>query len=410
MNVYRVHQRLISNPIADIRAEVRRQLDRLKPAAPRGPVAITAGSRGVDNLAAILRAAGEWLREKGAAPFIVPCMGSHGGATAEGQRAVLASLGVTAESTGLPIRARMDVVKIGTVGTGDVFMDRYCHAAVGVLVVNRVKLHTAFSGRVQSGLMKMMVVGMGKIRSARTFHNAPHATMEKMLTDMGGRILASGKIWAGLAILEDGFDRTAEIHAVPARDIPAVEPRLLRRHLRYFPRLPLDRLNVLVVDEIGKTYSGTGMDTNVIGYRGIRDFEDLRRPHIRIIAALGLAKASGGNAIGVGLADFITRRLRDALDEEKTLVNVLTTGEMIRAKIPATLADDRAVIETIRRRYGDARWMFIPNTLHLDTLFVSRDLLDEVRASGVCEVDPKPLSVAFRKGRLRLFDRQGGAK
>lgn len=410
MNVYRVHQRLVSSPIPDIRAEVRRQLDRLKLAVPLGPVAITAGSRGVDNLAAILRAAGEWLREKGATPFIVPCMGSHGGATAEGQRAVLASLGVTRESTGLPIRSRMDVVKIGGVRTGDVFMDRYCHEAAGVLVVNRVKLHTAFSGRVQSGLMKMMVVGMGKIRSARTFHNAPHATMETMLTEMGGLILASGKIWAGLAILEDGYDRTAELHAVPARDIPTAEPRLLRRHLRYFPRLPADRLNVLVVDEISKTYSGTGMDTNVIGYRGIRDFEDLRRPRIRIIAALGLAKASGGNAIGVGLADFITRRLRDAMDEEKTMVNVLTTGEMIRAKIPATLTDDRAVIETIRRRYGDARWMFIPNTLHLDTLFVSRDLLDDVRSSGLCKVDPKPLRVAFRKGRLRLFDRRGGIK
>ena len=405
MNVYRVRQPLVSKPLPDIRREVRRQLGRLNVPVPQGRIALTAGSRGVANLAAILRAAGEWLREKGASPYVVACMGSHGGATAEGQKGVLRSLGVTEESTGLEIRSEMDVVKIGAVSTGDVFMDRNCHASAGVLVVNRIKLHTAFSGKVQSGLMKMMVVGMGKIDSARTFHNAPHAAMEGMLMEMGGLILASGKIWAGLAILEDGLDQTAEIRAVPAQDFPAAEQRLLRRHRRYFPRLPADRLNVLVVDEIGKAYSGTGMDTNVVGYRGIKDYEDLRHPSIRIIAALGLAPASGGNAIGVGLADFITRRLRNAIDEEKTLVNVLTTGEMIRAKIPATLADDQAVIETIERRYGARRWMFIPNTLHLETLYVSEDLAGELRSGGRCGIDPAPVEVTFRGGRLQLFAR-----
>jgi len=143
----------------------------------------------------------------------------------------------------------------------------------------------------------------------------------------------------------------------------------------------------------------------VIGYRGIRDFEDLRRPRIRLIAALGLAAASGGNAIGVGLADFITRRLRSSMDEEQTLVNVLTTGEMVRAKIPATLADDRAVIETMGRRYGTARWMFIPNTLRLDRLFVSEDLRDEIGANPACEVAQRPRKVVFRNGRLQLFAR-----
>lgn len=405
MNVYRVRQKLVSNPLPDIRREVRRQLDRMKLPVPRGRIAITAGSRGVANLPVILRAAGDWLRESGASPYVVASMGSHGGATAEGQKAVLRALGVTEESTGLEIRAEMDVVKIGSVRTGDVFMDRTCFESAGVLVVNRIKLHTAFSGEVQSGLMKMMVVGMGKIDSARTFHNAPHAAMEGMLFEMGGLILASGKIWAGLAILEDGLDQTAEIRAMPAQDIPATEQRLLRRHRRYFPRLPAERLNVLVVDEIGKTYSGTGMDTNVVGYRGIKDYEDLRTPSIRIIAALGLAPASGGNAIGVGLADFITRRLRGAIDEEKTLVNVLTTGEMIRAKIPATLADDQAVVETIERRYGSQRWMFIPNTLHLDTVYASKDLADELRADDGCNVDPEPVEVAFLDGRLQLFAR-----
>jgi len=403
MKVLRVRQGLVSRPLADIGGEVRRRLDALQLAVPRGPVAVTAGSRGLANAPAILRAAGEWLRARGAQPFLAPCMGSHGGATAEGQRAVLAALGVTEAATGMEIRSSMETVRLGAVSAGDVFMDRLCYEAAGVLVVNRVKLHTAFAGPVQSGLLKMMVVGMGKIDSARTFHNAPHAEMADMLREMSGMVLASGKILAGLAVLEDGLEQTAEIHAARPAEIPALEARLLRRYRRWFPRLPVDRLNVLIVDEIGKTYSGTGMDTNVIGYRGIKNYEDLRRPAIRIIAALGLAPASGGNAIGVGLADFITRRLRDAIDERQTLVNALTTGEMIRAKIPATLADDQELVETLERRYGGRRWAFIANTLRLETLYVSEDLADEVRVRPRCAVEDEPVEVGFKNRRLQLF-------
>ena len=296
-----------------------RQLDSLGLDPPGGDVAITAGSRGIDNLVAITKAAGDWLRQRGATPFLTPCMGSHNGATADGQRAMVESLGLTEEATGMEIRASMDVVKVGEVATGEVWMDRHAYESAGVLVLNRIKLHTCFSGPVQSGLTKMMVVGMGKIKSAETFHAAPTATMKEMLMEMGACVVDSGRIFAGLAILEDGFDRTAELHALPPEKILASEPDLLERHRHYFPTLPVDDLNVLVVDEIGKTYSGTGMDTNVIGYRGIIDYEDLEKPRIKTIAALNLAEASKGNAIGVGLADFTTRRLREAIDEEKNL-------------------------------------------------------------------------------------------
>ena len=244
-------------------------------------------------------------------------MGSHNGGTAEGQRAMIESLGMTEQAMGMPIRASMDVVKLGTVSTGDVWMDRNAFESAGVLVLNRIKLHTCFAGPVQSGLTKMMVVGMGKIPSAETFHSAPTPQMKDMLLEMGQVVLDSGKIFAGLAILEDGFDNTAELHAVAPAEILTREPQLLERHRHYFPRLPLDDINVLVVDAIGKTYSGTGMDTNVIGYRGVRDGEDLTKPYIHAIAALSLSPASQGNAIGVGLADFITRRLRDAIDEQR---------------------------------------------------------------------------------------------
>ena len=403
MELYSVRQRLISQPLQDVAGEVRRQLDALGLQVPAGPVAIPVGSRGISRLPEIIRAAGDWLREQGADPFMVPAMGSHNGATAAGQQQMIESLGATAEAMNMPIRSSMECVKLASVDTGDVWMDRHCYESAGVLVINRIKLHTCFSGPVQSGLTKMMVVGMGKIRSAQTFHSSPTSQMKDMLLEMGQVILNSGKILAGLAILEDGYDVTAEIHAVAADALLSEEPRLLARHQHFFPRLPCDELNVLVVDEIGKTYSGTGMDTNILGFRGVRGFEDLNRPIINIIAALSLAEASQGNAIGVGLADFITHRLREAIDESKTFINVLTTGEMERAKIPATLESDEVLCEKISHRYGEERWMFIPNTLHLGHLYVSADLRDEMALNPLCDVDPNPVELTFDEdGRHQL--------
>jgi len=403
MKLLSVRQNLISRPLEEVAAQVRHQLDSLELQVPQGAVAIPVGSRGIDQFPIIIRAAGEWLREHGAEPFMVPAMGSHNGATAAGQQHMIESLGMTEAAMGMPIRASMECVKLATVSTGDVWMDRQCYESRGVLVINRVKLHTCFSGPVQSGLTKMMVVGMGKIRSAQTFHSSPTPLMKEMLLEMGQVILDSGKILGGLAILEDGFDRTTEIHGVHAEKTLQREPELLERHKTYFPRLPVDELQVLIVDAIGKTYSGTGMDTNVIGYRGVKGYEDLERPNINIIAALSLVEASQGNAIGVGLADFITQRLRDAIDEHKTFLNVYTTGDMGRAKIPATLHDDQELIEKIASRYGDRRWMFVPNTLHLGQLYASLDLREELTENRLCEVDPEPVELAFKNGRHQLF-------
>jgi hypothetical protein len=403
MKLLRVRQKLVSNPLADVPAAVHAALDRLQLDVPQGEVGITAGSRGIANIAAITRAAGDWLRQHGARPFLFPAMGSHNGGTAAGQRAMIESLGMTEQAMGMPIRCSMDIEKLGTVTTGNIWMDRHAFESAGVLVVNRIKLHTCFSGPVQSGLLKMMVVGMGKIPSATTFHSAPTPTMKDMLLEMGQVVLDSGKIWAGLAILEDGYDQTAELHALAPEEILAREPQLLDRHRQYFPRLPLEEINVLVVDAIGKTYSGTGMDTNVIGFRGVRDGEDLTSPRIHVIAALSLAEASQGNAIGVGLADFITRRLRDAIDEHKTFVNTFTTGHMGRSKIPMTFESDEELVEQLSGRYGESRWLFIPNTLHLDTLYASEDLRDELAAHPLCTLDPQPVELTFSGGRQQLL-------
>ena len=403
MDVFQVDQQLVSAPLQNIAHEVHRALDKMGKEPPQGEVAITAGSRGISNLVAITKAAGDWLREHGAKPFLVPAMGSHNGATAAGQQKMVESLGLTPASTGLEIRSSMDCVKLGTVDSGDVWMDRHCYESAGVLVLNRIKLHTCFSGPVQSGLSKMMVVGMGKIRSAETFHSARPDRMPRILEEMGSLLVQSGKIFAGLAILEDGFDATAEVHALPGDQILTKEPTLLERHRHYFPALPCQDLNVLIIDEIGKTYSGTGMDTNVIGRRGVHGYEDLTQPKIKIIATLGLSGKAQGNALGVGLSDFITRRLRDSIDENKTFINAFTTGDMQRMAIPCTLKDDEELIGKISERFGNNRWMFIPNTLHLEKIFVSEDLAKELQGHPRCRVSPTPTPLSFSNGRLSLF-------
>jgi len=403
MDVFQVDQQLVSAPLQNIAHEVHRALDKMGKEPPQGEVAITAGSRGISNLVAITKAAGDWLRAHGAKPFLVPAMGSHNGATAVGQQKMVESLGLTPATTGLEIRSSMDCVKLGTVDSGDVWMDRHCYESTGVLVLNRIKLHTCFSGPVQSGLSKMMVVGMGKIHSAETFHSARPDRMPRILEEMGSLLIQSGKIFAGLALLEDGFDATAEIHALSGENILKEEPALLQRHRHYFPSLPTDELNVLIVDEIGKTFSGTGMDTNVIGRRGVHGFEDLTRPRINTIATLGLAPQAQGNALGVGLSDFITRRLRDSIDEKKTFINAFTTGDMQRMAIPCTLKDDEELIGKISERFGNSRWMFIPNTLHLEKIFVSEDLAKELQGHPRCRVSPTPTPLSFSNGRLSLF-------
>lgn len=401
MRFVRVRRQLVSHPIEDLDAAVGAALDPLGP-PPAGEVAITVGSRGIDRLPDLVRACGTWLRDHGAASFVVPSMGSHNGATAAGQREMIETLGVTESATGVPVRAGMDCVEVGRVATGPVTLDRRAYEAAGVLVLNRIKLHTSLPGPLQSGLAKMLTVGLGKLTAAETFHAAPTAAMPDTLRAMAETVLATGKIWAGLAVLEDGHDRVAELHALPAAEILDREPALLDRHRRYFPRLPLDDLSVLVVDAIGKNFSGTGMDPNVIGRRGLRDLPDFETPRIEAIAALDLSPESHGNATGVGLADVITRRLRDAIDDEKTRLNVATSREPARGVIPPVLPDEEAVFARLRDCCGNRRWLVIPNTLRLDTLWASVDLADELAARDDCEVVSARVEIAFEAGRHRL--------
>lgn len=403
MKLQRIRQQLTSNPLADIPAAVVAALDTLPREVPQGPIAITAGSRGICNIAAITKAAGDWLRSHGAKPFLVPCMGSHNGATAEGQQAMIESLGLTEQAMGMPIRSSMDVVEIGETFTGPITVDRNCHEAAGVLVLNRIKLHTCFTGPIQSGLMKMMTIGMGKINGARTFHKVPTNDKADAIIAMGKAIVGTGKIFAGLGILEDGYDQTAELHALLPEDFIAEEPKLLDHYTnKYFPKLPIDELDVLIVNEIGKTFSGLGMDPNVIGRRGIEGIPDFPSPRIGSIAALELTPASQGNALGFGLGDCITQRLHDAIDFEKTRINAETTGDMDRIKMCHVAKDDSAALDWCAERSGTDRWLIAPNTLHLDSMYASEGLVDELQSNANCEVLDESVTPVYSDGKLQL--------
>lgn len=388
--------------LADLDAEVRRELSSLAlpPARLRGRrIAVTVGSRGVASVAEIARAICAWLKEQGATPFVFAAMGSHGGATAEGQRAILASYGVMEEFVGAEIRSAMETVSLGRTPEGfEVFMDRNAFESDGVVVMNRVKPHTAFAGRVESGLSKMMAVGMGKIDGAAEFHRqACRAGYEPVLRAMRSSVLESGRILCGVAVVENEFHQVAAIRAAIPETLVAREEEALALAKTLVPRLPFSEIQVLIVDELGKNISGSGMDTKVIG-RGFR-FDLAHRPEpvegavpsaespaIRLIYARSLTPESGGNALGVGMADLIHERLYRAIDLKKMYLNAITSMNPMMVRLPIHLPTD---LEALRYALGilgspareEQRVVWIRNTVALDRIRVTSALAAEARAA-----------------------------
>ena len=386
----RFRRELPGAALADVGAAVQRALtDTFSSADVAGRcIAVGLGSRGVANYALVARRIVDWLRRHGAQPFIVPAMGSHGGATAEGQREVLAGWGITSESMGVPVRATMEAVELGRVGDPPVrvFMDRNAHAADAVLVVNRVKPHTDFHGPVESGLIKMAVIGLGKRRGAEAIHFHGVYGLAHLIRPAFDVVRASGKLLGGVALVEDGREQTAAVRAARAADIPACEARCLAQARQNMAALPLDEIDVLVLDEIGKEISGTGMDTNVVGRIGIAGVAEPASPRVCRIVVLGLTEASHGNALGIGLADVTTRRFAQQVDHEVTNANVLTSTFLERGRMPLVAADDaealRWALHTCGAAAGDAAVVRVRNTLALETLLLSRRAANRVRAAG----------------------------
>jgi hypothetical protein len=364
--------------VADVPAAVASALAAARlPVRPGDTVAVGAGSRGIAAIDVVVAATVRFLQDLGARPFVFPAMGSHGGGTAEGQLSVLQHYGITPATMGCPVRATMDVVQVGETLGLPVWLDQYAAEADWIGLVNRIKPHTDFKGSIESGLFKMMTIGLGKWKGAVQYHraNVTHG-YETVITAVGRAMLAGARIGFGVGIVENGYDETAHIEAFSAQDLEAGERRLLTSARQWMARLPFSPIDVLVVEQIGKNISGSGMDTNVIG-RPTNPFEPFpAEPKITWIVALDLTGESYGNATGLGNADFTTRRLVDKIDMKATLINTITACAVGGAKVPATFETDREAIETALDCIGltppeRARVVRIKNTLMLGALDVS---------------------------------------
>ena len=375
----RVRQHFDPIRVVDLAAAVHAELARIRVGErirPGQSVAITAGSRGVANIALIIRSIVEVLHGLGAKPFIVPAMGSHGGGTAEGQRKIIESYGITEEYTGAPIRASMEVVTVGTTEDGiPIYFDRHAHGADHVAVVGRVKPHTGFVGEIESGLFKMMMIGLGKHTGAAIYHRAiVKHSFDRIVRTVGRVVLKQCRVAFGLGVVENGYDETAKIEAVLPEEFEPREKALLVLAKRLMPRLPVTRADLLIVDEMGKNISGAGMDTNIIGRK--RDTDSSDRPQITRVFVRGLTPETHGNAAGVGLADFTTARLVRSMDYRATVINCVTGAHPEAAVTPVYYETDREVIDAALSTVGlqppeHARIMRIKDTLHLREVLVS---------------------------------------
>ena len=403
--MYAARVRFPDESVPDVAAGVRNALDGSGLSFAAGAkIAVAAGSRGIASIDLIVRTAVEWLRGRGADPFIVPAMGSHGGATAEGQRDVLASYGITDAAMGAPIRSSMETVRLDSSGSNvGLFMDRHAWESDGVLLVNRVKPHTDYHGFPESGLVKMAVIGLGKHAQALAVHGLGIRGLKEAILPAARRIFASGKIIGGIAVVENAYDRPLRIEAAAAERIETMERELLAVATASMARLPLDEIDLLIVDEIGKDKSGTGLDTNVIGRIRISGEPEPDQPRIRSIAVMRLTPASHGNALGIGLSDVITRELYDSIDFAATYENGLTSSFCERIKVPYVAADAAEAVRVALRFAGlhpdpdvalrSARIVRIPNTLDLSSMLVSGTAAEALRVRSDVTVsdDPRPL-------------------
>jgi hypothetical protein len=404
-NMYRIRQKFAGPAVQDIPATVAAELQRVEVAAlikPGATVALTAGSRGVANIATMIKATADYLKSLGAKPFVIPAMGSHGGGTAEGQVDVLRHYGITEDSMGVPLRATMEVVQVGESPDGlPVWLDKYASEADHIGVINRVKPHTDFSGAIESGLFKMMAIGLGKYHGAQHYHRANvQYGYEHVIRSIGRTVLQQARITFGLGVIENGYDQTAVIRAVLAPQFEETELELQALSKKLAARLPFDFIHLLIVEEMGKNISGAGMDTKVIG-RIMNIIEPYpTHPRILRIYVRDLHDDSYGNATGVGLADFVSRRLVDKIDPQATYINCLTGLSPESARIPITLDTDREAVEAALGTIGmvkpeEARVVRIQNTLLLEELDVSETLLAEVNQRDNLEILWGPKGLAF---------------
>ncbi|MEM4780830.1 MAG: lactate racemase domain-containing protein [Halalkalicoccus sp.] len=377
---------------------------------PGATVAITAGSRGIHDMPALLESAVEELRERGFEPSVLAAMGSHGGATSEGQRETLEALGITEKRMDCPIHTSMEVEEVGEDSLErPVYVAREALAMDGVILANRIKPHTDFRGPVESGLCKMAVIGLGKHRGAESLHNAGLAAdFSDVIRERAELIVEESPILGGIALIENAADRATHVEGVPAEGILDREPELLDRAREELPMLPVSDLDLLVLDEIGKDVSGTGMDTNVVGRVCFHGEDEPERPEVTRIYARSLTPASHGNGLGLGLADFVHRDVVEELALDDMYVNIVTSGEPTRARIPFVVPDDLTALILACSTTGIAdpselRVARIANTMEPDDLLVSEPIARELEGREDVSVGPLE-ALAFDAGEFWPLD------
>ncbi|MBE9543157.1 MAG: DUF2088 domain-containing protein [Proteobacteria bacterium] len=401
--LYRIQQRFNVSSIDDVSQTVRNEFARFTPPTrvrSGQSVAVGVGSRGTHDLKILVKTVVECLRAMQLKPYIIPAMGSHGGATAEGQAQVLAELGITEESVKAPIVSNMDVVSLGHIESGaEVFFAKDALAADHIVVINRVKPHTVFRADVESGLCKILAVGCGRQKGAANMHKYD---LGNTIVPAARLIMQKASVLCGLGVTENAVGGTHSIKLVGPEEFAELDREFLKIAWTLLPKLPVDDLDILLVDEMGKNVSGAGMDPNVIGFW--RREGGPRKPDFRILIVLDLTPHSHGNATGIGMADLTTRRVIDQIDWNATYMNVFTSGVLRSARMPIPLENDRAAVEAALARVpvpGKARLARIVNTGDLATFWASQAILPELRAHANITVDNQPLELCFNKdGRL----------
>ncbi len=409
--MYRVKQRFEGPTLHNIPSAVRGTMaslhlgDKVKAGQT---VAVTAGSRGIANIDRITRTVVDELKALGLKPFIVPTMGSHGEATAEGQRKILEHYGITEGSMGCPIKSSMEVVRIGEGKGTPVFCDKNAWGADHIAVVARVKTHTDFDNEIESGLFKMMAIGLGKQHGAEHYHRAGHDRgYAEIFPSVGKTVLETGHILFGLGIVENGYDETAKVQALLPKDFWEGEKALLRESKTWMAKLPFERIDLLIVDEMGKDVSGAGMDPNVIGRPSVQKVPEY--PKVQRLFVRDVTPACDGNAIGVGMADYTTKRLVDKINYKAMHMNAITSGVTEAAKVPMAFETDREAVQVALGMIGltppeQATVVRIKNTLLLVEMDVSEALLPQVKAHERLSIVSGPAPLTFdTKGSLPPF-------
>jgi hypothetical protein len=400
-----ISQHLPRRHVHDVEAEARRQAASLLAGIrPGARIAITAGSRGINDIVPVLRGAVAAVRLAGGEPIIVGAMGSHGGGTVEGQLKILHDLNIMPETVGAQVYTGTDVVSLGLTPSGlNAWCDSVAASCDGIIVCNRVKVHTLFREPFGSGMQKMMAIGLGKVRSAEPIHRRGLPGMVTAIAEIAAVTLASGKVLGGLAIVENGYDETAIVEGMPANCLVERELALFEQANALMPRLPVGNIDVLIVEEMGKNISGTGMDPNITGRWRLPGVSDPPFPNVKRLVVLRLTHQSEGNATGIGGADVTTQALFSSIDRTSTYLNAITSTFVERVAIPMIMPTDEQAIAAALKTAGNdpatARIVRIPNTLHLENVWVSENLLGEAEAGGQCE--------AIGPARPLVFDEDG---